>query len=107
MTGAAPDRATDAEVLKVVKLLCIRERSMYGCIAGPALAAGDAFTVTVLGAFTRDIANRLGITRGNARLRLLKLKGAGYMLNKRRSGGCTRWWPVGLSAQLIAEESMN
>lgn len=64
------------------------------------LGRGDRCAVRI-GAFTREIAGRLGWPPSRARRHLHRAEKAGLAISYPTRGGCTRWWPLGLAAELL------
>lgn len=74
----------------------------YGDHVRDRLERGDNAALHSLSSLTTDVA-LLARMRAPATRRLLKLLQAdGLVLESPTTGGTTRWWPVGLAAELIA-----
>lgn len=54
------------------------------------------------GVFAAAVAIELQIPHAYARRRLKKAEAEGAVISSPTSGGCTRWWPLGMAEQLIA-----
>jgi hypothetical protein len=66
------------------------------------LRLGDRAAIRSLGIFSFAVADELGISYAAARRWLKKAEAEGLAISSPTLGGCTRWWPVGLAAQLLA-----
>ncbi|MCK4842770.1 MAG: hypothetical protein KAT04_12960 [Methylococcales bacterium] len=86
-------------MIETIKKLCTNSANKQSEYRGFYLKS-DEIALSGIGVFNRDIASELKISMEKCRRELRKLEIENKLISKETAGGSTRWWVVGLAAEL-------